>query len=92
MATSEANNLDHHYDSKYKRQCSTCLEFHLAEEKGKSITEASRDYEHPFAPIRSVLETLPKPKSKSKSKGGKRRRTFRRTKTRTRTRRTRRSH
>jgi len=91
MPTSEANNLDHHYDSKYKRQCSTCLEFHLAEEKGKSITEASRDYEHPFAPIRSVLETLPKPKSKSK--GGKRRRTFRRTKKirrRTRTRRTRR--
>ena len=87
MATSEANNLDHHYDSKYKRQCSTCLEFHLAEEKGKSITEASRGYEHPFAPIRSVLETLPKPKSKSN--GGKRRRTFRRTK---RTKKTRRYH
>ena len=88
MATSEVNNLDHHYDSKYKRHCSTCREFNLAEENGKSITEASRDYHHPFAKIRSVLETLPKPKSKSK--GGKRRRTFRRTKTKTRrTRRTR---
>jgi hypothetical protein len=84
MATSEANNIDHHYDSKYKRQCSTCREFHLAEENGKSITEASRDYHHPFAKIRSSL-----PKHKSKSKGGKRRRTFRRTR---RTRRTRRSH
>jgi hypothetical protein len=85
MATSEANNLDHHYDSKYKRHCSTCREFNLAEENGKSITEASRDYHHPFAKIRSSL-----PKPKSKSKGGKRRRTFRRTKTKTRrTRRTR---
>jgi len=76
MATSEANNLYHHYDSKYKRHCSTCREFHRAEENGKSITEASRDYEHPFSKIRSVLETLPKPKQS----GGKRRRSFRRTK------------
>ena len=75
MATSEVNNLDHHYDSKYKSHCSTCRDFYNAEENGKSITEASRDYEHPFMKIRSSL-----PKPKSKSNGGKRRKTFRKTK------------